>query len=132
MRVALGLVVLCSFASAACPAEPRWLGDNDLTFVFVGREVAGAYANGVTFTETYRKIGKAEYRDTQSSLEGSWSIKGAAMCTHYRDKSGGCFRVSRQSANCFELWLMSENGELAGESWIARSWQVKYPSTCPR
>ncbi len=131
MRVAFGIVALFWLTDAALASGPRWLNDRDLTFVFAGRDVAGTYANGVSFTETYRKVGKAEYRDSQNALEGSWSIRGAALCTHYGEKGGGCFRVIRQSANCFEFWLVKDDGEIAEKSWIARSWQAKFPSTCP-
>ncbi len=132
MRFAFFLVALYWLTGVASAADTRWLGDKDLFFVFVGREVAGDYANGVSFTETYRKIGKAEYRDTKNTLEGTWTITQSTLCTHYAEGGGGCFRVSQQSLNCFEYWLLTDDGEFANKNWIARGWQAKYPPTCPR
>ncbi len=128
------LLAVTELAGYAVAAEPRWLSERDLAYVFVGREVAGTYANGTSFSETYRKIGKAEYRDPQHSLAGTWSIQGEVFCTRYGhsdNKGGGCFRVSQPSDNCFEFWLLNEAGALADANWIARSWHSKNPSTCP-
>jgi hypothetical protein len=123
--------VMLALLTATASAEPRWLNAKDLTFVLVGREVAGAYANGVTFHETYRRNGKTEYKDQKNKLEGTWSIKDNAFCTDYAPNGGGCFKVTRLSENCFEFWVQTAQGTVEA-NWIARTSQIKYPSTCPK
>jgi hypothetical protein len=123
------------FAGTAIPVfagSPHWMTDMDLHYVFVGREVTGAYANGVPFRETYRKSGKIEYSDTANTLAGNWEISGGKLCTKYAEQAGGCYKITKVSANCFEYWLLAADGANVEKSWIARSSQSKYPSSCPK
>ncbi len=126
------VVALLALSGPALGAEPRWLNEKDLRYVFAGREVAGTYANGVAFSETYRGSGKIEYQDAENKYGGIWSVKGSTFCTQYGEHGGGCFRVVMQSENCFEFWLINEAEVVTEKSWIARGWRAKYPSTCPK
>jgi hypothetical protein len=129
IKLVLALLLLAGSAQAA---EPRWLSEKDLRYVFAGREVSGSYANGARFSEVYRSSGKVEYQDAKSKLEGTWSIAGTSFCTHYDKLSGGCFRVTMESENCFSYWLLTEAGTVADTTWIARSWRTKFSSTCSK
>jgi hypothetical protein len=129
IKPAIALLLLSSSVHAA---EPHWLNEKDLRYVFAGREVAGAYANGAAFKEVYRTSGKVTYEDPETKLEGSWSITGTSICTRYDKQSGGCFRITLESENCFAYWLLTDVGTVADTTWIARSWRTKYPSTCAK
>jgi hypothetical protein len=124
------LSILLLAASPALAAQ-EWMTRADITYVFVGREVAGTYRNGATFSEIYRRVGAVEYKDRDGALSGTWSLQNDTFCTQYKSAPGGCYRVRLHSANCFEYWLVGETGTIATQ-WIARSWQTKYPSTCPK
>jgi hypothetical protein len=128
----LSALVFAAVLLAAGPAHAAqdWLKQTDITYVFAGREVKGVYQNGATFSEIYRKTGKIEYKDDINTLTGKWSIKDDQFCTLYEGQPGGCYKINLLSTNCFEYWLLQPTGEI-DKSWIARSWQAKYPSTCP-
>jgi hypothetical protein len=131
-KAPLAFTLILAASLSAQSGEPRWLNDKELKFVFVGREVAGYYANGAEFSETYRRIGRIEYHDTTTKLEGTWTIRNGAFCNTYNSGGGsGCFKVAKVSENCFEYWLIGENQKVDA-SWIARSWQAKHSSTCPK
>jgi hypothetical protein len=122
----LAVLLLASTAEAA-----PWLLDKDIAYVLVGREIKGHYRNGADFSETYRRTGQIEYKDSDGMQAGQWTLQGGQFCTTYEGSPGGCYRIRMHSGNCFEFWLVAEDGKTASE-WIARGWQVKYQSTCPK
>lgn len=124
------LLPMLLMATAANAETGQWLTSADITYMLVGRDISGFYQNGARFSETYRRVGKIEYRDDASRLQGSWSQKGDQFCTLYDKSPGGCYRMKLLGPNCFEYWLVDEKGAMAS-SWIARGWQVKYTPTCP-
>jgi hypothetical protein len=130
MRKKLVLALLAILPVEATHAA-QWLKANDITYVFVGRDIAGIYRNGATFTETYRSIGKIAYKDAESAASGTWTQKEDQFCTTYDGLPGGCYRIRMLSPNCYEYWLVGADGTTAND-WIARGWQVKYPPTCPK
>jgi hypothetical protein len=118
-------------AGAAELRGQKWLKDkDDLTFVMVGREIGGVYANGVSFTETYRRSGLVEYRDAKNALTGTWTVKDGSLCTAYDQGASGCFRIMMVSENCIEYWPLAGDGSTVSSSWIARGWRTKNPPTC--
>ncbi len=128
MRIVIAVLAMTGSADAG----PRWLNDKDLTYVFGGRELAGFYENGAGFTEIYRLNGKVEYQDQLTKVAGSWSVKSGTFCTQYVNGDGGCFKVTMLGENCFEFWLIDAGTSAVADKWIARSSNVKYPSTCPK
>jgi hypothetical protein len=122
----LGLTLSLTPALAAST-----LGQNDLTYVFAGREVKGEYSNGVAFSEIYHKNGTITYAEGATRVAGKWKISETSFCTEYDGLTGGCFNVKSTGANCFEYWLLDAAGKVKDPNWIARGWQAKYPSTCP-
>ncbi len=125
--VLAGIVLSCSAVTAHAET---WLKAADITYIFAGREVTGIYQNGAQFTEIYRGTGKIEYRDDANTASGKWSVTGDQFCTLYDGQPGGCYKIRLVSQNCFEYWLVKPDAAVDA-TWIARSWQTKYPSTCP-
>ncbi len=129
MLKTLAMIVLV-LSTQSVHASDHWLTAKDITYVFVGREIKGTYRNGVPFSETYRRVGRSEYREGETSVSGQWSTKGDQFCTLYDGNRGGCFQIKSSGTNCFEYWLITLAGT-PDKNWIARGWQSKYPSTCP-
>jgi hypothetical protein len=124
----------CLFAASPLGAAPmRWLTENEIRYVFIGREVKGHYHNGVAFTEVYRRNGNVDYRDTDRSFGGKWRLTDGSICVEYQGLEGGCFKIRQHSANCFEYWLVADASSPAKPAgqWLARSAQSGNPPTCP-
>ena len=110
-----------------------------LRAAFAGHSIAGQYVDGRTFRETYEADGSLDYVDQGQArrLVGHWSIIKNRFCTIYRgDASGGCFRVHRASANCFEFYFETRTeaevrgSTLRNPTWTARAWRTDSVSTC--
>ncbi len=126
LTAALAASIFAAPASATTP-----LGAKDMTYVFVGREVKGEYANTVPFSEVYHVNGTIDYAEGDTHVKGRWKIDGTQFCTTYDGLPGGCFNIVARGSNCFEYWLLDAAGKTAEKTWIARGWQSKYPATCP-
>jgi hypothetical protein len=127
------LIIFAGFlaATASPTLAANFLPAKDITYVFVGREVSGIYSNSVTFSEVYHLDGRIDYAEGQMRTAGRWRIEGTSFCTDYYGVPGGCFKITAHSKNCFEYWLVDAKSGTVQSTWMARSWQSKYPSTCP-
>lgn len=138
---ALGTIALV-FANGAAFARamgPFWMSENALQNAFSGAEITGTYSDGRTFNEKYDRTGALVYTEHEPSrhLTGSWSIVRGLFCTIYDNSgTGGCFRVHRASANCFEFYFETRTEEEARKStprnpsWTARAWRIDQVATC--
>lgn len=123
-------------ASGLGLASPVWMTDADLTATFAGRDIAGEYENGDAFQETYAADGSVRYADAHRASSGKWSVRAGTFCTIYDDDpAGGCYRVRKASANCFEFHFVARTEEEAGTApgkpaWTARGWFPGKPKTC--
>ena len=134
------LLVLGAFlAVPAGPALPGvaqlWLSETEIQSSLAGRTIDGRYPNGDSFTETYLNGGRIRYQDEQHSTGGRWSITEGTFCTIYdNDLTGGCFRVLKTSANCFEFYFVARNEYEAARprdpDWAAQGWFDGESSTC--
>lgn len=121
----------------AMPGSKRaWMSDADLSATFHGRSIKGEYEDGDTFSETYAADGSVAYRDERRASGGKWSVRSGTFCTIYDDDpSGGCYRVRRESENCFEFHFVARTEAEAEKDprkpdWTARGWFPDKPSTC--
>ncbi len=131
----LTLLAALTVAALPAPAVERWMTESELSEAFSGKTLDGAYQSGRTFTETYRQDGRLRYRDDGRASDGHWSVTAGTFCTIYDDDpTGGCFRVHREGANCFEFYFVARTEEQAktphGPSWTARAWISGVKSTC--
>ena len=132
-----GLALALCTVSAVAQSSSEWMSGEAIKAAFAGVTIDGVYGDGLTFTESYAVAGDIVYQDTRKAMTGRWSIINQSFCTLYNGGiSGGCFKVSRQSANCFEFYFQSSTEAEAAmptpgqPSWTARGWNKARPSTC--
>jgi hypothetical protein len=136
-RFAIALLAFSGAAAASEQREPVWMGDNEIKAAFDGRTIDGQYGNGLTFTESYLANGRVTYVDPLKSMGGRWSVVNRTFCTLYDTfPTGGCFKVTKVSANCFEFYFLTSSEREAAlpdpgkPSWTARGWHKGVPATC--
>ena len=127
---------LSLIAGVLVTAQPGWMSGVEIVEAFSGKTVNGYYRTGVTFTEAYLKNGTADYREATLAMKGRWSVVNGMFCTLYQDPHGGCFRIARESANCYAVYTAAGSEEEARNPvitpyWLARAWTTDRPSTCP-
>jgi hypothetical protein len=118
-------------------ALTSWMSESALNLTFSGKTIEGHYADGGTFVERYDGDGRLNYKDARRETFGRWSVQSGTFCTIYDlDPSGGCYRVTQVSDNCFEFYFAARTVEQAQEgpsdkpSWTARGWIRGQASTC--
>jgi hypothetical protein len=124
-----GLAMCCALALAtvqAVAARTEWMSEAELAASFNGVTLNGRYADGREFTERYLASGRIEYLEREIRIGGLWSIRSGTFCTIYdADPAGGCYRVHRESENCYEFYFVARTQEQAEHdprkpSWTAR------------
>ncbi len=122
--------------SVSMALEGGWMPDADLTATFSGKSVSGHYASGRTFEETYAADGQVSYAEDGYSSGGKWSVQAGSFCTIYdNDPAGGCYRVRREGANCYEFYFIARTEVQAKydprkPDWTARAWFKGQVPTC--
>ncbi len=132
------LILAAIVAPFPCAAQPSpWLADDGIAQALAGKTIEGRYANGRTFTETYAPGGRIAYIENGRQIVGHWSITAGTLCTIYdSDPTGGCYRVSRVGANCFEFYFATRTEaaapgpEGATPLWTARGSIAGEPAAC--
>jgi hypothetical protein len=137
MRRITRFLAISSLAILPTAAEPSglWMSDTELRSTFGGQTIDGLYPNGRTFTESYKSSGRIDYRDDRRTTGGRWSTIEGSFCTIYDDDpTGGCFRVMRTGANCYEFYFVARTEDEARTprtpDWTARGWLSGTSSTC--
>ena len=137
LRATSILLSLAVATGIAAQTPTAWLGEADIKQSFSGVEIDGVYVDGMKFTESYDATGAIVYRDTRKALIGRWSVVNGAFCTLYEGAiTGGCFKVVKVSANCFEFYFLADSEEESATpdpgrpKWIARGWNKKHAATC--
>ena len=134
----LAITALALTAALSVQAGSQWMTDLQLRENLAGHDLAGHYASGKTFTESYHPDGTLTYRETSRETNGRWSVIAGTFCTIYdSDPTGGCFQVRRESDNCFEFYFIARSEPQAREfsdrtkpAWTARAWLTDKVSTC--
>ncbi len=131
------LALLAAGFATAEAGSPTWLHDSDIQSALAGKTIEGRYATGKAFTERYLPNGRIEYIEGGATIGGHWSVTAGTLCTIYdTDPAGGCFRVTRASANCFEFYFASRTEEAAPgtlgstPAWTARGSVSGEASAC--
>ncbi len=134
---AFGIAALILAAPlAARDVGQGWLTEDEIRSHLSGKSIEGEYTSGRPFRETYEAGGRVAYEDDIRSNGGRWSVEAGTFCTIYdNDPTGGCFRVRKVGANCFEFFFVARTEELARKDprepdWTARAWIEGQASTC--
>lgn len=133
------LSVLLATASHGQDGDPRsaWMTGESIRHEFSGKGLSGHYPSGAFWTEMIRNDGTTDYREGPKHWQGKWWATSLEFCFSYpAPGNGGCFRVVRVSANCFELYDFT-NSKGIGETpptetdrWNGRFWFADRPTTC--
>jgi len=141
-KVVLFAALALSFTAAApvlaVQSRPKWLSGPEIMAQFKGTTIDGRYASGKAFTERYAADGRLSYTEPGLALGGHWSVTEGTLCTIYDyDATGGCYRVARVDANCYEFYFVSRTEAAAPgppgggkPSWTARGALQGKPSAC--
>lgn len=107
--------------------EPTWLTDEAIAAELGGKTLEGRYANGRAFTETYGDDGRLHYLEPGATLGGRWSVRAGTLCTIYdTEPTGGCYRVGKVGANCFEFYFVARTEAAApGPDGLKPSWTAQ-------
>ena len=133
----VGACVTVAGATEPTDRPTRWMSGDDIRSRFSGRALAGHYPSGALWSEHIFTDGSTDYREGAKHWRGNWWLTGLEFCFAYPPPGvGGCFRVVRMSANCYELYDFSTAaGQGAtppdGENrWNGRMWISDEPTTC--
>lgn len=135
-RLALSALFAVGVLSSVLAAK-QWMGEEELRATFAGVTVDGNYEDGRSFTESYRGDMAVAYSEGLRETMGHWSVISDTFCTIYKgDPSGGCFRVTRIGANCFEFYFVARTEAQVRRrnegkpGWTARAWIKNQPASC--
>jgi len=138
----MSLALLAALGAARSASAQAFLTDSamsrdEIVAAFVEQQLSGVYPNGLPWSELIRPDGTSDYREGGSRREGHWWMRGDHFCFRYAlPMSGGCFRVVRIGANCYELYAVNP-GEPATAPppkseghWNGRMWRDGSAPTC--
>jgi hypothetical protein len=133
------LAFLVVETASAMAGEISVLKGPDILSMLSGKTVRGAYLDGTAFTETFWPDGKDTYWDPRGTSMGKWSVARDLMCFEYDPEykmAGGCFRVEKSGANCFDFYAMSATMNDAPVTdkkprYVARASADGVAGTCP-
>lgn len=115
----------------------RWMPDSSIRSEFSGKALAGVYPGGRTWSEMIFADGTTDYREDIVRRIGKWWVMQLEFCFSYPPPGiGGCFRIIKMSANCYELYEYgSEHGRQdtpPGQrgAWNGRMWRTEAAATC--
>ena len=126
-----------SVAAADDPEVAGWMTADAIRQEFSGKGLAGVYPGGKTWAEDIAADGTTDYREAEIRRPGQWWTTKLEFCFRYPEPGvGGCFRITKVSANCYELYdYSSEFGRaeappLQKGAWNGRMWRTQAPHTC--
>lgn len=134
---AFSIALYFTAASAALADQQHWMTADAIRAEFAGKALAGIYPSGVTWSEDIAADGTTDYREALVRRPGRWWLTTLEFCFSYPPPGiGGCFRVVKMSANCYEIYEFDselgrrdvpprENG-----AWNGRMWRTEAPATC--
>lgn len=130
------IATVVAIAVSASSAPLDWMAEAEINDTFKGRSIDGHYDDGDAFHEAFGADGRVSYSDRRRQSGGRWSVEAGTLCTIYDDDpAGGCYRVRRESENCYEFYFVArtefevQHGPRK-PAWTARGWLADRPTTC--
>ena len=142
LRIPLIAALLLAVRAAARAEDQSrsglaWMPGDAIRGAFSAHSLRGVYPNGNVWSEVISGSGATDYREGAKHWLGKWWVTAAEFCFAYPPPGlGGCFRVTRISVNCFELYDFSgEHGQAdeppnLANRWNGRMWLGHLPTTC--
>jgi len=139
------LALLSGLAAVSAPkahdsVARATMNREEIIAAFVDQQLSGVYPSRVPWSELIRSDGTTDYREGQAQREGHWWMRADDFCFRYAlPLSGGCFRVVRVGANCYELYAVSPSDAVtppaqsapgAPGHWNGRMWRDDASPTC--
>lgn len=135
--VSVAVLAAAGLVVSAALANEFWMRAEELQAAFAGTTIDGHYSDGRHFTERYDSDNALKYFEGPRQTSGHWSVVSNSFCTIYDgDPSGGCFRVARIGANCFEFYFIARTEDQVRRredgkpGWTARGWVKGHRATC--
>ncbi len=126
-----------SIAKAQGLVDRNSMSRDEIVAAFVDQQLSGVYPSGLPWSELIRSDGTSDYREGGNRRTGRWWMRGHQFCFRYElPMSGGCFRVVRMGANCYELYAVTASGDAppappnAEGQWNGRMWRDDAAPTC--
>ncbi len=133
----LALVAVGPTAAEENRSGLAWMQGEEIRSAFAGRPLAGIYPSERTWSEHVHADGTSDYVEGEKRWRGEWWVEAREFCFSYPPPGlGGCFRVTRISPNCFELYEVGSGQGQAEEppnlanQWNGRMWHADRPTTC--
>lgn len=128
------LVLHCGVAMA----QRGWMQEAEIRAELTNVRLTGLYPNNVVWAEQIHSDGTTDYEEAEERRPGRWTVSGELYCFVYAlSHQGGCFRIVRHSANCYELYTASIGGvapspppPASAMSWNGRMWREAERGTC--
>lgn len=126
----------CQGSEAA--AQRAWMQEAEIIGELTNLRLAGVYPTGIPWSEQINPDGTTDYQEGAERRPGRWNVQGELYCFAYAaPHQGGCFRIVKQSPNCYELYTVSI-GNAGPQSpppanamaWNGRMWRDAEPGTC--
>ncbi|MBS0241821.1 MAG: hypothetical protein JSS20_06560 [Proteobacteria bacterium] len=134
------IAALASLASSALAEERAnltWMSGEEIKQAFSGQPLEGVYPSQRPWSELIRQDGTTDYREGPNHWAGTWWVQDREFCFRYPPPGvGGCFRITRTSPNCYELYEFGNPPEdpdtppERADLWNGRMWQAGKPPTC--
>ena len=112
--------------------------EREIRAELIGIKLSGIYPTGMLWSEVIATDGTTAYEENGKRSAGKWQVAGELFCFAYElPMESGCFRVVKQSPNCYELYTASLGGHApatpppaANMAWNGRMWRETTRSTC--
>ena len=130
--------LLVGLATDPSHAVRAWMQSADILKELTGVKLAGIYPSNVAWTEVIAGDGTSDYEEQGQHRRGRWTVAGELYCFEYQLAiHGGCFRIVKHSANCYELYTASLGGHMPATpppatsmAWNGRMWRDAERTTC--
>lgn len=151
-RIGLTVIAVILLTSVWPPSRPWaeedrsglvWMSGEEIRSEFSGKKLSGLYPSQKPWDEAINSDGSTDYTEGARRWHGSWWVQNREFCFSYPPAGliGGCFRITRISTNCFELYEFGTTKGLPtpgqsndppniADQWNGRMWHQDRPTTC--
>jgi hypothetical protein len=141
LRLSVGATValaVCLTALGPASAQRGWMQEAEIRSQLTSVRLTGLYPSNIAWSEQINADGTTDYVEANVRRPGRWTVEGELYCFVYAQPHlGGCFRIVRYSANCYELYTASIGGvapspppAATAMSWNGRMWRDGEQGTC--